>query len=110
MLKYKLDSLEDAQHEKQAISMVVWSGWSFQENEEVLIDPLTFLATNDVEGQAIIETTANEKIPKQMLRIRMESLEHTDTVSTCKYDLTTKARQVVVGRYKWLDEGAGRQT
>ena len=32
------------------------------------------------------------------------------TVSKGKYNGTTKARRKVVGRYKQLDEGVGRQT
>ena len=43
---------------------MVWSCWTFKENKEVLMDLLTFLATNDEEGQAIFETTVKEQSSK----------------------------------------------
>ena len=49
-----------------------------------------------------------ELISEQPFSIQ-KHCEHMGRVSKGKYDLTTKARQGVVGRNKQLDEGVGKQ-
>ena len=67
------------------------------------------MKVQDEEEQDIFEMTVKEQISKWLLRKRSDSFEQY-RVSKGKYNLMTKARRVVVGRNKQLDEGAGRQS
>ena len=87
-----------------------WPLRSSKENKEVLMELLTPLATNNGNKQAVFKTTTKEQFAHWLLMNQRESNEHMGTVSFGKYNLTTKARQKVVGRNKQLGESTGRQT